>query len=96
MYEVLLSEGAKKQLEKLDKPVRQRIVSALERIRVRPEAFVTRLVGQPYYKLRVGDYRIILDIDKGRLMILVIENGHRKNVYKRLTSSSRQELSRRP
>lgn len=82
MYELIYSKAASKHLKKLDRPVQERIVSVLERIRVRPEAFVTRLVGRPGYKLRVGDYRVILDIDKGRLMILVIEIGHRKNVYK--------------
>jgi mRNA interferase RelE/StbE len=82
MYELIYSKVSSKHLRKLDKPVQERIVSGLERIRVRPEAFVTRLVGRPGYKLRVGDYRVILDIDRGRLVILVIEIGHRRNIYK--------------
>jgi len=43
---------------------------------------VIKLVGDPGYRLRVGDYRVILDIDEGNLFILVIKIGHRKKIYK--------------
>lgn len=82
MYEILFSESALKQLKKLEKNLQERIVSALERARVRPESFVKKLVGDPGYRLRVGDYRVIVDIDKNRLIILVIKIGHRRNIYK--------------
>ena len=82
MYEILFSETAEKQLNNLESQIQDRILSALERIRVRPESFVTKLVGDPAFKLRVGDYRVIVDIDQGKLIILVITLGHRKNVYK--------------
>ncbi len=58
-------------------------MAALERIRIRPEAYITKLVGDPGYKLRVGDYRVIMDIDKGKLLILVIKIGHRRNIYEK-------------
>ena len=81
LYEIVFSLKAKKHFFKLEKTVQERIISALERIRIRPEAFITKLVGDPGYKLRVGDYRIIMDIDKNKLLILVIKVGHRKNIY---------------
>lgn len=81
MYEIIFSDSAKKQLEKLDRLTQERIIKALERIRIRPEAYVTKLVGDRAYKFRVGDYRLILDVDKGLLRILVIKVGHRKNIY---------------
>jgi len=80
-YEIVLSDRAFRQLKKLDRNIQERIVSALERIRVRPEDHITKLIGDPGYKLRVGDYRVILDIDKNILKILVIKIGHRKNIY---------------
>jgi len=80
-YEIVLSDRAFRQLKKLDRNIQERIVSALERIRVRPEDHSTKLIGDPGYKLRVGDYRVILDIDKNILKILVIKIGHRKNIY---------------
>ncbi len=81
MYEIIFSEKAKRQLEKLEKSVQERIISALERIKMRPEAFVTKLVGDAAFKFRVGDYRLLMDIDQGKLLILIIKVGHRKNVY---------------
>ena len=81
MYEILFSLKAKKQFLKLERSIQERMISALERIRIRPQEFVTKLVGDAGYKLRVGDYRIILDIDKNNLIILVIKVGHRKNIY---------------
>lgn len=84
MYEIIVSDKAKRQLAKLPKEILDRIGNALERIRIRPEHFVLRLVGSPYYRLRVGDYRVIMDILKEKLVILVLEVGHRKNIYDKL------------
>ena len=84
MHRILFTKNSKKDIKKLDKKVRKSIYGALERIRVRPQKFVKKLVDMPYYRLRVGDYRVILDIDKGDLIILVIKIAHRKVVYKRL------------
>ena len=81
-YEIIFSDKAFQQLKKLDRPVQERIIATLERIRIRPETHVTRLVGDPGYRLRVGVYRVILDIDKERLLILVLKVGHRKRIYK--------------
>ena len=83
MYEIVFSQKAKKQLFKLERSIQERIISALERIRIRPESYITKLVGDPGYKLRVGDYRLIMDIDKGKLLVLVIKIGHRKNIYEK-------------
>ncbi|MGP8329305.1 MAG: type II toxin-antitoxin system RelE family toxin [Methanosarcinaceae archaeon] len=81
-YGIIFSDRALKQLKKLEKNVHERIISTLERIKIRPQAHVTKLVGDPGYRLRVGDYRVILDIDDGNLVILVINIRHRKRIYK--------------
>ena len=79
-YGIIFSDSALKQLKKLEKNVQKRIISTLERIKIRPQAHVTKLVGDPGYRLRVGDYRVILDIDEGNLIILVIKIAHRKKI----------------
>ncbi len=81
-YEIIFSAKSFKQLKKLDRKLQERIIATLERIRIRPESYVTKLVGDPGYKLRVEDYRIIMDIDKRKVLILVIKIGHRKKIYK--------------
>ena len=83
MYEIIFSDISLKQLNKLEKNIQERIISSLERIRIRPESYLIRLVDDPGYKLRVGDYRVIIDLDKTKLIILVIKIVYRKNVYKR-------------
>ena len=88
MYELIYSPNTVKSLEKLEKNVQKRIVSALERLRIRPEACgIKRLVGMPGYRFRVGDYRVIFDIDRNALQILVLKIGHRKNIYGRRNES---------
>lgn len=81
-YSILFADIAKRQLEKLDKSVQRRILESLERIRIRPYDFVKKLSGYPYFRFRVGDYRLILDIKNKELIIIVIEIGHRKGIYK--------------
>jgi mRNA interferase RelE/StbE len=83
MYIIIYSEKSLKQLKKLEKNVQQRITSTLERIRIRPEAYLKKLVDDPGWSLPVGDYRIIADLDQGRLVVIVIKLGHRKNIYER-------------
>jgi len=81
LYEIIFSLKAKKQLLKLERNTQERVIASLERIRIRPEVFITKLVGDPGYKLRISDYRVIMDIDKNNLIILVIKVSHRKNIY---------------
>lgn len=80
-YEILFSESALRQLRKLDGSVQARILDAIERVGDNPERHVTRLVDDPAYRLRVGDFRVLMDISNARLIILVIKVGHRKNIY---------------
>ena len=81
MFEIEFSRYAEKQFYKLEKNVHKRIISTLERIRIRPYPHVKKLVGCPYFRLRVGDYRLIIDIKEDKLIIYVLEIGHRKNIY---------------
>ena len=82
-YELAFTRKALTQLRKTDREARARIIRTLERIRVRPQRYVKRLVGSPYFRIRSGDYRIIIDIRENVLVILVLEVGHRKKIYDR-------------
>jgi len=81
MFSIEFSPTAKKQLAKLENQVQARVISVLERIQYRPFSFVIKLAGLPYYRLRVGDYRVLIEIDQKKQVILVAEVGHRKNIY---------------
>jgi len=81
MYEILFHKNAQRQLEKLTKDMQIRVLSVLDRIKVTPHSHTKRLVGTPYFRVRIGDYRAILDIQNDKLVVIVIEIGHRKNIY---------------
>ncbi len=82
MYEIIFTNEAKKQLATLPPKARERIGAALDRIKVRPHTFVKHMYNSKYYRLRVDDYRVILDVRDLQLIIYVIELGHRSTIYK--------------
>ena len=82
VYNILITNAAKNQLAKIDKQAAKRITKKIHEITEDPFLYVTKLVGLEVYKLRVGDYRVLLNIQKNNLIIIIIEIGHRRNVYK--------------
>ena len=82
MFDLFFTAESKKFLKKLNKEDSKRIISTLERCKIRPHSHIKKLVSSPYFRLRVGDYRVILDIKAGKLLIIVVEIGHRRNIYK--------------
>lgn len=81
MYSVVFSDLALKQLKKLPNEIQHRIIATIERCRIRPYAYLKKLSGNPYFRLRIGDYRVILDVQQNEVRIFVIEVGHRKDIY---------------
>ena len=80
-FTIIWPEPVLNQLRKLDRSIVKRIFEAITRLEENPGRWVKRIVNSPYYSFRVGDYRIIVDIQKEELIVLVVKVGHRKNVY---------------
>ena len=87
-WTISYTETALKQLKKLDRPIARRLVDFMnERVAAQADprstgkALTGPLLGS-YWRYRVGDYRIICDIQDGALMVLVLEIGNRKDVYR--------------
>ena len=74
---VIYSKQALKFLGRQEKRVRDRIKAVLEKL---PEGDVKKLAGRAYYRLRVGDFRILFDKDGN--VILVIKIDSRGQIYK--------------
>ncbi|MEK6822381.1 MAG: type II toxin-antitoxin system RelE/ParE family toxin, partial [Nanoarchaeota archaeon] len=68
----------------LDKNVRTRIITKVGTIVLDPFHFIEHLEGWPWFKLRIGDYRAVLEIKRNEQTITVVLVGHRSNVYQRL------------
>ena len=83
-YAVTLSPPANKSIGKLPKHVRERIAERLQILagNPRPPGCI-KLTDSDAYRIRVGDYRIIYLIHDDQLIVLVIDVGDRKNVYRR-------------
>ena len=86
MIQLLFTAQAEKQLAKLDKNTRLRIIVSLDRLReAYPVGDLRKMQGyDDLWRLRVGDYRIIMQIDPvtAIITITVIRIGHRKEVYR--------------
>jgi len=81
-YTVLVERYAQKQILKLDKKVIPTIKTAIAGLEEnpRPQGYL-KLKGEDAYRIRVGNYRIIYEIDNGNLIVIVVTVGHRKDVY---------------
>lgn len=86
MIQLLFTTQAEKQLAKLDKNNRLRIIASLDRLReAYPVGDMRKMQGyDDLWRLRVGDYRIVMQIDlvTATITITVIRVGHRKEVYR--------------
>jgi mRNA interferase RelE/StbE len=82
-YEVLVEPAARRTLSKLPQPVRARLVQRMETLATNPRPVgAVKLAGHNAYRVRVGDYRIIYSIIDDRLLILIVDVGHRRDVYR--------------
>lgn len=86
-FHVELTTSARKELKKLDKYTQKMILVWLDRHLEGcedPRLFGKALTGDKkgYWRYRIGDYRIITKIKDDRLIIMVINIGHRKEIYK--------------
>ena len=87
-WTVEIGDFAEKQLRKLDKPIQRRLLDWLEdRIEgcKNPRHFGEPLRGEMagLWRYRIGDYRVICEIQDQRLVVLALAVGHRREVYLR-------------
>jgi mRNA interferase RelE/StbE len=82
-YRVELEPSAKRWLDKAERGVRRRILTALVGLAENPRGpAVKRLRSTNHYRLRVGDYRIIFELQEQRVLVLVLKIGHRREIYR--------------
>ncbi len=82
-WQVELKRSAEKELEKLQTQDQERILEKLFSLKEKPfPDGAIKLKGHPGYRLRVGDYRILYEMDTKSRVITVSAIGHRKEVYR--------------
>ena len=80
LYKILLHPRATEYLKKTDKKLKERIKNKLIILKKKPY-FGERLSFSQFWKLRVGDYRAIYEINRKEKEIIILFIGHRSKVY---------------
>jgi len=82
MYKVVFTQRALKDWKTLDKEVQNRIAKKLRECAKDPFKHARKLIHPKIgtYRFRIGDYRVVFDVDGENIVVLRI--GHRKNIYK--------------
>lgn len=85
MYKVDVGPKAGKFIRKQDNAVQQQIIRKLRELENDPRPHgCKRLQGKKgLYRVRTGDYRIIYTIKDNQLLVLVVQIGHRRDVYRK-------------
>lgn len=82
MYRVEFTSAAARKVRKLDRPVRARLLDAIESLTTspRPDGVKKLTSTENAWRIRVGDYRIIYSIEDDVLVVTVVRVAHRREV----------------
>jgi len=83
MYKLLIDDKAVKDLRKVDRAWRVKILAAIKTKLIENPYLRKKLVGDlsPYYRLQVGDYCVLHEVIENEVTVIVVKVKHRKNVY---------------
>jgi mRNA interferase RelE/StbE len=84
-YKIEIKKSAAKEIENLPSVILKRVVSHIQELANEPRPLgCKKLSGDEKYRLRVGDYRILYEIEDEIVMVYVVKVAHRKEVYRML------------
>lgn len=85
MYRIIFKSPAEKFLRKLDGPIQQRIIRKLKKLKENPrlgKPLTATLAG--LWSLRIDKFRAIYKVIEDKLVIMILDISHRKDIYRRL------------
>ena len=82
VYGIDWSERSERTLSKLPGNIASRIVRKVDSIKFDPFHYLEHYEGESVYKLRIGDYRALIDVDFENEILKVAILGHRSKIYK--------------
>lgn len=87
MYSLIFTKHADRLLQKMDPGINKKIYRALQNIKSDPYHYSEPLArpkgAEPLYKCRIGDFRAIFAIRDEKMIVLVVDVGPRKTIYKK-------------
>jgi mRNA interferase RelE/StbE len=82
-YKVIFTKSVKKDFRKIPKLEVSKILNEITDLAKNPRSLKTKkLKGEELYRLRVGNYRVIYDIQDNLMLIFVVKLGHRSDIYR--------------
>lgn len=83
-YQIEWKSSAYKELQKLPRPIIEKIVVAVADLSNEPYPHgVKKLIGsERSYRIRIGDYRVVYEVIENKLIIEIVRVRHRKDVYR--------------
>lgn len=82
-YEILIEKRAQRALGKISQPHRDRIISAIRKLAEDPRApGVKKLTGRDAWRIRIGSFRVIYEIHDAKLVVLIVDIGDRREIYR--------------
>jgi mRNA interferase RelE/StbE len=84
-YEIFFERRAEREYGRLSGDILRRVGDAIASLAVEPRPHgATKLAGRSDYRIRVGDWRVVYEVDDRRRRIVVVRVAHRSDVYRRL------------
>jgi len=82
-YRIEILRLVRKQLEKIQESDRNRIIDSIRSLAENPRPTGSKkLSGRQAWRIRIGTYRVIYEVQDSELVILVVTVGHRRDVYR--------------
>jgi mRNA interferase RelE/StbE len=83
--EILFERRAEREYGRLSGEILRRVSAAIDSLASEPRPRgATKLAGRGDYRVRVGDWRVVYEVDDSRRRVVVIRVAHRSDVYRRL------------
>ena len=83
-YKLFIEKVAQKELSKVPHKEQLRIIAAVKNLTENPRPpGVKKLTGRDAWRIRIGNYRIIYEIQEDKLIVLIVHIGHRKDIYRK-------------
>jgi mRNA interferase RelE/StbE len=84
MYRIEILPSADKSLKKINPKDRAAIAKTIFKLSENPRPTgYKKLKASDFFRIRIGDHRVVYQIDKDRLYILIVRIGHRREIYRR-------------
>ena len=85
IYEIIITKSIQKQLDNLPNNIQERVYDKISQLaeEPRPDGVVKLKGYDNEYRIRIGDYRLVYEIQDEQLIVLLLQCKHRRDVYKK-------------